>query len=712
MGCPVRASLALALYLGAAAAAVADEPGATSEPAIVFIADTLTYDSSARVVHASGHVQANRNGRTLVADEVSYDEVNDRATAKGNITLFEPTGEVIFADEVELSGDLKDGVIENLRAVLSDGARLAAANAERAGGNVTTAHRAVYSPCFSCPADPDRPLIWQVKAVKVVHQQEDKIIEFYEAQLEIADIPVFWLPYFYTPDPTVERKSGFLIPTFGNSGELGFFAQVPYFWAISPQEDVTITPWFMTEEGLLLEGQYRRALKQGSIRTQGMITNDSDGRTRGAIDSAVRYDIDETWRAGLTATRTTNSTFLRIYGNDDRRTLTSRAYAEAFSERNYFVANVYGFQGMDPDDRQNVIPWAAPWLDYSIRTRPDALGGITDVRLDALALTREDGLDTRRLSARGGYSVPQVGPLGDVYTLSASVWADGYNVNNLDLSNANDRFDGSRGRLFPQAGLSWRLPFMRTDETVSQIIEPRAEIIAAPNYGNPNRIPNEDSQDFEFDYANVFGMSRQPGLDRVEKGPRVNYGLNYEISGNTGGSASVFVGQVYRFREDNSFPNRSGLNTNVSDVVSAVQLSPNSYLDLIYSNRLNNDDLDPVRHELTTLAGVDALNASVTYVRLQGEPDNDLPFREEVGFGLNSKLTRHWRSRVFGTRDLQGSGSWRSIGARLMYEDECFFFGAEFRRRDINDGDVDSSNAIFVRLGFKTLGDIGAGYKP
>ncbi len=678
LACAAGASLALALTLFATAVAADDEAVAATEPAIVFIADTLTYDSTVRVVHASGHVQANRNGRTLVADEVSYDEVNDRATARGNVSLLEPTGEVIFADEVELTGDLKEGVIENLRAVLSDGARLAAANAERSGGNVTSAHRAVYSPCLSCPDDPERPLIWQVKAVKVVHDQQDKIIEFYEAQLEIADVPVFWLPYFYTPDPTVERKSGFLIPTFGSSNDLGFFAQVPYFWAISPHEDVT----------------------------------NSDGRTRGAIDSAILYDIDETWRAGLTAIRTTNSTFLRIYDDDDRRTLTSRAYAEAFGERNYFVANVYGFQGMDPDDQQDNIPWAAPWLDYSIRSRPDAIGGVTDVRLDALALTREDGLDTRRLSARGGWSLPQMGPLGDLYTLSATVWADGYNVNNLELSNSNERFDGSRGRLFPQAGLSWRLPLLRSGETVSQIIEPRAEVIAAPNYGNPDRIPNEDSQDFEFEYTNVFGMSRQPGLDRVEKGPRVNYGLNYEVFGNTSGSASVFVGQVYRFRDDNSFPNRSGLNTNVSDVVSAVQLSPSSYLDLVYSNRLNNDDLDPVRHELTTSAGVDALNASVSYVRLQGEPENDLPFREEVGFGLNTKLTRHWRSRVFGTRDLQGNGSWRSIGARLMYEDECFFFGTEFRRRDIDDGDVDASNTVFVRLGFKTLGDVGAGYRP
>jgi LPS-assembly protein len=271
------AAALLALSFGLLAMpAIADEPAAVEQPAeaedaegkpepgILFIADTLIYDSKARVVNASGHVQAWRSGRTIVADEVRYDEAADRVTAKGNITLFEATGEIVFADEMELTGDLKEGVIDNVRAILADGARLAAANGERSGGNVTKAHRAVYSPCESCPDDPDRPLIWQVKAVKVVHDQKDKIIEFYQAQLEIADVPVLWIPYFYAPDPTVKRKSGFLIPTFGSSSELGFLTRIPYFWAISPNEDATITPWFMTQEGVLLQGQYRRAYADGS----------------------------------------------------------------------------------------------------------------------------------------------------------------------------------------------------------------------------------------------------------------------------------------------------------------------------------------------------------------------------------------------------------------------------------------------------------------
>lgn len=684
--------------------------GVSQSEGIVFSADYLTYDSETRIVRATGAVKASQAERVIVADEIQYDEAKDLVTAKGNITLFEPSGEVTFADEMELTGDLKAGVIANVRIILADGARLAAAEADRTEGNKTTAHKAVYSPCFLCPTDPDTPLLWQVKAVKVVHQQDDKIIEFYDARLEIADVPVFYLPYFYTPDPTVKRKSGFLIPTVGQSSDLGFLTQIPYYWVISPYSDMTITPWFMTEEGVLLEAEYRQRLQHGKIRTEGMITRDSRDQIRGFINSQIRYDIDETWRAGIDARRTTNSTFPRTYGDLEARTLTQQGYAEGFFGNDYLSANAIAFQGLDDEDKQSQIPVAAPWIDYQYVSRPDRLGGITNVRLDGLALTRDDGNDTRRLSARANWQLPFAGPIGDIYTVSLALWGDGYDVSDLQLTNGSD-FNGTQGRVVPMGSLSWSLPLISTGETLTQIIEPRVELVGAPNYGNPQRIPNEDSQDFELEDTNVFGLRRYPGLDRVEEGSRVNYGVKWQGLGGNWSNASVFVGQVYRFRDDNTFPDRSGIEGNVSDFVSAVQYSPGPYVDLIYRNRFGSTDFDMHRQEITSSVGVPAIRVDTTYVNYQGQPNVGLDFREEVNFGLNTKWTRYWRNRIFGTYEFSAD-SWRTLGTRLTYEDECMFFSAEVRRRNIRDQNLQPSTGVFFRVGFKTLGNVGGGFSP
>ena len=76
------------------------------------------------------------------------------------------------------------------------------------------------------------------------------------------------------------------------------------------------------------------------------------------------------------------------------------------------------------------------------------------------------------------------------------------------------------------------MPLIRESESIQQIVEPVVEAVLAPNFGNPSRIPNEDSQDFELQDTNLFGMHRLPGIDLVDEGPRINYGLNWMLFGN------------------------------------------------------------------------------------------------------------------------------------------------------------------------------------
>jgi LPS-assembly protein len=185
---------------------------------------------------------------------------------------------------------------------------------------------------------------------------------------------------------------------------------------------------------------------------------------------------------------------------------------------------------------------------------------------------------------------------------------------------------------------------MRQGETVQQIIEPIGEIILAPNYGNPSRIPNEDSQDFELQDTNLFGFNRLPGIDLVDEGPRANYGLNWTLYGFGGMSASAFLGQSYQFYDDNTFGRGTGLEDKASDIVGAVDLTPAPWLDLLYRNRVDHESFDFHRNELTARAGVDAIRLASTYVRYGGQPQNGLESREMVRYALDTKLTRFWRA--------------------------------------------------------------------
>ena len=148
-------------------------------------------------------------------------------------------------------------------------------------------------------------------------------------------------------------------------------------------------------------------------------------------------------------------------------------------------------------------------------------------------------------------------------------------------------------RALPQAALDFRWPFMRNSGAWgTQLIEPMAEIIVAPQAGDSqvNKYPNEDSLDLEFTDANLFGFNRFPGIDRLEGGQRANVAMHgaWYLGGTT---FDGLIGQSYQTKPDNLFPEASGLHDDVSDVVARATIAPTSWLNLSYRTRLDHRNL-------------------------------------------------------------------------------------------------------------------------
>src|SRR2546428_640216 len=59
-----------------------------------------------------------------------------------------------------------------------------------------------------------------------------------------------------------ERQTGFLPPVFGTSGRRGFFAEIPFFWAISDSQDATLGLDFFERRGVGGSAEYRYILSE------------------------------------------------------------------------------------------------------------------------------------------------------------------------------------------------------------------------------------------------------------------------------------------------------------------------------------------------------------------------------------------------------------------------------------------------------------------
>jgi LPS-assembly protein len=721
----VAASLALliAVLPFLARGAVTDVPKGNPRQPYLVAADEVQFDQDLGVVVARGHVDISQGNQVLLADTVTYNQRTDTVTASGHVSLLEPDGNVMFANYIELQDDFKNGFVRDIRILMADRSRIAGNTARRINGTRTEIRRGVYSPCELCKKDPTHPPLWQIRAERIIDDKNTETVEYRDAVMEIDGMPVAWFPYFSHPDPSVKRATGFLAPTFGYGSSLGAFIELPFFWVIGPDKDYTFTPMFTTGAGEVFDNKYRQRFDNGVIDLDGSIgfgtprvdvnadnENTLSGGVRGHIAGSGEFDLDDDWRATFNIERSSDMTYLLRYRfGAPPDFLTSTASLENFQPNSYGSITALGFQSLWPGVTDRSQPFAAPMLDYMWVTQPPGVGGQLTLAGNALDLLRASGVDQRRLSLGAAWQRSFDGLIGDRFEFAGSVRGDGYyssGLTNSDGSPATTQ-DATTGRIFPQAALTWRYPWVRRTAGYTELIEPVVMGAVAPDAGNSSKIPNEDSQAFEFDDTSLFAPNRFTGFDLVDTGQRVDYGLRGGIFSDRGGAVRFVVGQSYAFQTDTEFAPGSGLTTRLSDVVGRVTVTPFDDLNFIYRYRLGHDDLAMRTQEFAAQFGPPTFNLTVSYSDLSAVADYPyLVKREEVGATLAVQLTSRWFFDIQELRDLT-QGINLSSGVGLTYRDDCVSVSGSVSQSRIQIGDVKPGIAVLFTVVFRNLGELG-----
>jgi LPS-assembly protein len=313
--------------------------GASRKAPVTFTADRVRYDQQHNLVNASGHVEAWQGEQVLRADQITFNRTTGTVAATGNVVLLTAAGEIIFADYAELTQNMTDGVLKNMRALLAQNGKLAANGARRTAGKINELSKVVYSPCNLCKKNPKRPPLWQIRAGSAVQDVEHKRIEYQNATLQMFGLPVAWFPYISAPDPSVKRASGLLIPSIGNSSRLGAFIAQPYYWVLDDQSDVTFTPVLTSRSGAQLDTEYRRRFNNGYLDFDGTVGY-VDNADQWSVATKAQVNINDTWRAGWDINRASSATYLTDFHFTPGYSLnpvllSSNIYAEGFGEGAY-----------------------------------------------------------------------------------------------------------------------------------------------------------------------------------------------------------------------------------------------------------------------------------------------------------------------------------------------------------------------------------------
>mgnify|MGYP003574965371 CR=1 FL=1 len=710
----------------------ASDASAAPDPQIVdFSADQLEYDQDADHVTASGNVRMNRQGNKLRADRVEWDRKTGRVIATGNVASTTAEGDTAYGDRVELTDSLRDGVVENVLVVLEQGGRLAARSGSRTDGRTVLDH-AVYSPCDVADANgcPKTPL-WQVKAVEVVHDPNKHRIYYRHARMEVLGLPILWLPRMSHPDGSANSGTGLLVPDVRISRLNGLELAFPYYVAIAPDRDLTLTPHTYTDVLPGLEAEYRQMtgigpFKLGGFATYGSrvapsataaaATGPSQRDLRGYVYGNGQFQFDPQWRLTFAGRLTTDDTFLRRYdiSRDDR--LRNFAELERIGSETYFSLAGWGVQTLRAGDAQGQQPIALPAIDFRWRPSDDVLGGRIQAEANSLAILRTAGQDTRRALASIQWDLRRYTPMGQIVTLTAFARGDVYQTDQTGLT-ANPLYAGAegwhtRGIAAAAADISW--PFAGPALGGVQTFTPRLQFVSSTASGNL-AIPNEDSRAFDLEDSNIFALNRFAGYDRWETGSRVTYGAEWSLNISNFSVSSV-LGQSYRLtRQPTLFPLGTGLTDRFSDIVGRTTFRWRDYVALNWRYRFDKESLAIRRNEVDATIGTRDTYVTVGYLKLNRNIQlEDLGDHEEVRLGARWKFARYWS--IFGSTivdltsqkeaPLTAADGFEPIRTRvgIDYGDECFTFGVTWRRDYVSTGDARRANTYLIRIALKNLG--------
>ena len=677
---------------------------------VLLEATQVGYDKNTGVVIARGKVEVVQGQYLLLADRIVYFQKQNLVRAEGNVSLLQPSGDVFFADQMELKDDLKHGVIQNFRARLADNSVFASREAERLNPYQARLAQSAYTPCNICQGEDP---FWQINSRKVMIDDIDEQVTHKDATLRMMGVPVFYTPYLSHPTPNAGAKSGFLVPEYQAGQNLGTVVKVPYYWRIAPDKQAIITPWY-AEEAPVLQAKYQQLLDDGYFNTEVSGTNppaiNSQGQTtsgnefRGHIYAQGAKEFAPYWRYGFDIARSTDDTYLRRYGFGDQNALFSTVFAEGARRRNFASINGLAIQGLQQGNNSDATPLVLPTLEGYYETAPYASGLKLHTYANAQSLTREEGVDQNRLSLTLGGDMPYVSEDGHVFKFTGNLRGDIYDTQNLAINNSTATFDGTTTRAIPQAAVEWRYPLIRQVRDASLVVEPLALGVVQPYSGNKEDISNEDNNLLELTDTNLFSLNRMTGLDTIDTGPRLAYGLRSQYLLADGGSIEMLLGQNYSFDADTPFPNSTSPGEYFSDYIGRFAFAYDR-LNIGYLFALSPINFSANRNELTGDYSWRWLSLSAAYLSI--EKNQYLDTSEEAYGSASVNLYGGWSVYGGGRQDLLDNELIATNGG-VVYRNECFDIMFDILRNNTSDRDIEPATTYSLRVGFKNLGEFGA----
>ena len=582
------------------------------------------------------------------------------------------------------------------------------ANTVKINEDKKTFGKSIFTICNYRPNDKCPP--WTIQASKMLHDNKKKTIYYENALIKVYDIPILYLPKLSHPDPTVDRRSGFLLPRYSDTKNLGSGISIPYYYAIDKDKDFTFTNYFYFNENPLFIGEYRQAFKNSNLTldagyTQGYkntsATKKSGNKSHffSNFISSFKGKNNSENIFKLQTQDVSNDKYLKLYRIQSDLVDYNQDILENYidfshdSDDIFLSVNATIYENLKDsfnDKYEYIFPEII--LDKNL-FQNDALGS-----LDLQSNLRVNNYDTNKTSKfwindfnwRQNDHLFASGIKGSLIGKFKNV---NYETKNIDSFKEN-----TTNELFGAIG------YLAEIDLIKKNLKNFSESLFTPKIlfrHSPGQMRKQDDGPI-LDVLNAFSLDRLSNSAELETGLSATIGFDYEMKKNNK-KHSLSMAQIFNEKENKKMASKTSLDEKASDVVGTYNFNLNENIDFSYNFNIDQNYKDLNYSSVVSSLDFNPIKLNFNYV-LEDKHIGDKEFlRSKISYdkGTNTRLS-------FETKRNLITNSAEFYDLKYEYYNDCLRAGLVYRREFYDDSELESENALMFKITLVPFGDIDA----
>ena len=655
-------------------------------------AEKLVFNKASNIFSATGDVKIYFADVTIKTEALTFDKNSERIEFSSKIFIKTSQGARILGNSAEIDRKTRLTLAKNVKALIEKKFQVAAEEMKIEEEN-TTFKKAIGTPCDVCVLNPQPS--WVLKSERLVHDSKTKKLHFYNTWLEIFGVPVIYTPYLQTPEPGVMRASGLLAPSFLSSDLLGTGVKQPMFFELGDSSDLTFSLVKTSKINLIIESQFRKVFELGNLTLESaFLPSSANDSIKGFLKIKGNSRLDQSTFLNIDTTLISDTSFLGKYGYDDRDRFLNLISFEKFANNKSLKTSILYHTSLR--DSNTVEPLILPDLRYRRYKKFQNSKLLLREKYALVGISRKEDSGYGRLSADLELSKSWQTETGLLVRGTGNILTAAYIENKVNESSY-------LLKVYPMSALEFKYPLFKNKNKKSEVLIPIAQLVYSTDTSPSIKPVDEDSSTTEFDSTTLFKLRKIPGLDRQEKGLRLNAGIQYFNEYRKNYKYNISVGQVYRNKNSKDFLQSSGLNGYESDILLSGHISFREDLD-IASKQVYSKNFSLKRSDTSLNLTKPRYQVNTSLINLVSDPSEgtsaDL---KELTLNLNSSLTQNWSGKIGLRRNMVDN---ENINASMgfNFRNECIDIDLSLSRRNTATNLLPKDSRIDLVVNFGNIG--------